>query len=76
MDIEVKEKLDWMLSVLPEPFRTEFKEDVLVDEDEYDLRVLNKVFTYYIDDVQDELPEDTLDKIKEKYVFINLGSIL
>lgn len=72
MDKDVKERLDWMIDVLPEPFKTEFVEDVLVDEDEYDMRTLNKVFTYYIDDCQRELPESVLDKINEKYVFIRL----
>ena len=76
MDKEVREKLDWIISILPEPFKTEFVEEVIVDEDEYDIRTLNKVFTYYIDDCQNELPEDVMNKIREKYIFINLGSIM
>lgn len=73
MDAEVKKTLDWINEVLPEPFKTEFNEDVLTDGGEdYDMRTLNKVFTYYIDDCQDELPEEVIDKISEKYIFIQL----
>lgn len=75
MNEEVAEKLEWMVGVLPEPFKTEFQEDVLVDVEEYDIRVLNKVFTYYIDDIQNELPDSVLDKIKEKYLFIEISAL-
>ena len=76
MDSKVKERLDWIISILPEPFKTEFTEDVLIDEDEYDMRTLNKVFTYYIDDCQEELPESTIKAIQEKYLFIRLDNII
>ena len=73
MDNEVKKRLDWINEVLPEPFKTEFNEDVLVDGGEdYDMRTLNKVFTYYIDDCQNELPAEVKNKIAEKYFVIQL----
>ena len=33
---DAKEKYEWILNVLPEPFKSEFVEDILVDGFEYD----------------------------------------
>ena len=75
MDNEVKKRLDWINEILPEPFKTEFNEDVLIDSGEdYDMRTLNKVFTYYITDCQDELSDDIKNKIAQKYLVIQLNS--
>ena len=72
MDKNVKERWEWMVSILPEPFKTEFMEDVLVDESEYDMRTLEKVFTYYIQDCWEELPPSVKEIIEEEYLIIEL----
>ena len=70
--MDFQDKMDWINSVLPEPFRSEFFDEVVVDVEEDDIRTLNKVFTYYIDDCQSELPDGVMDKISEKYLCIIL----
>lgn len=66
------EKFKWIIKTLPEPWKTEFVDDILVYKSSYDFRVLNKVFMYYIDDIYSELPEETQDEINDKYIMISL----
>lgn len=69
---EFEEKKEWMINVLPDPFKEEFEVDVLIDLKNMDMKTLNKVFTYYITEIQTELPKEVLEKISEKYLFIEL----
>lgn len=66
------EKFEWIIQTLPDPWKTEFVDDILVYKSSYDFRVLNKVFMYYIDDIYNELPEETQDEIDSKYIMIRL----
>ena len=66
------EKFEWIIQTLPDPWKTEFVDDILVYKSSYDFRVLNKVFMYYIDDIYNELPEETQDEIDDKYIMISL----
>ena len=66
------EKFEWIIQTLPNPWKTEFVDDILVYKSSYDFRVLNKVFMYYIDDIYNELPEETQDEIDSKYIMIRL----
>lgn len=66
------EKFEWIIQTLPNPWKTEFVDDILVYKSSYDFRVLNKVFMYYIDDIYNELPEKTQDEINDKYIMISL----
>ena len=66
------EKFEWIIQTLPDPWKTEFVDDILVYKSSYDFRVLNKVFMYYIDDIYNELPEETQDEIDSKYIMISL----
>ena len=66
------EKFKWIIKILPDPWKTEFVDDVLVYKNSYDFRVLNKVFMYYIDDIYNELPKETKDEIDDKYIMISL----
>lgn len=66
------EKFEWIIKILPDPWKTEFVEDVLVYKNSYNFRVLNKVFMYYIDDIYNELPKETKDEIDDKYIMISL----
>lgn len=66
------EKFEWIIQTLPDPWKTEFVDDILVYKSSYDFRVLNKVFMYYIDDIYNELPEETQDEIDDKYIMIHL----
>lgn len=66
------EKFKWIVQTLPDPWQTEFVNDILVYKSSYDFRVLNKVFMYYIDDVYSELPKETKDEINNKYIMISL----
>ena len=72
MNIEVIKRKDWMISILPEPFKSEFKEDVLDSESDYDMKTLEKVFTYYIQDCWNELPVSVKNIIEEEYFMIEL----
>ena len=66
------EKFEWIIQTLPDPWKTEFVDDILVYKSSYDFRVLNKVFMYYIDDIYNELPKETQDEINDKYIMISL----
>lgn len=66
------EKFEWIIQTLPDPWKTEFVDDILVYKSSYDFRVLNKVFMYYIDDIYNELPKETQDEIDDKYIMISL----
>lgn len=66
------EKFKWIIQTLPDPWKTEFIDDILVYKSSYDFRVLNKVFMYYIDDILNELPEETQNEIYSKYIMISL----
>lgn len=66
------EKFEWIIQTLPDPWKTEFVDDILVYKSSYDFRVLNKVFMYYIDDIYNELPKKTQDEIDDKYIMISL----
>lgn len=66
------EKFEWIIQTLPNPWKTEFVDDILVYKSSYDFRVLNKVFMYYIDDIYNELPKETQDEINDKYIMISL----
>lgn len=66
------EKFEWIIQTLPDPWKTEFVDDILVYKSSYDFRVLNKVFMYYIDDIYNELPEETQNEIDSKYIMISL----
>lgn len=66
------EKFEWIIQTLPDPWKTEFVDDILVYKSSYDFRILNKVFMYYIDDIYNELPEETQDEIDSKYIMIRL----
>ena len=66
------EKFEWIMQTLPNPWKTEFVDDILVYKSSYDFRVLNKVFMYYIDDIYNELPKETQDEIDDKYIMISL----
>lgn len=66
------EKFKWIVQTLPNPWKTEFVDDILVYKSSYDFGVLNKVFMYYIDDIYNELPKETQDEINDKYIMISL----
>lgn len=66
------EKFEWIIQTLPDPWKTEFVDDILVYKSSYDFRMLNKTFMYYIDDIYNELPEKTQDEIDSKYIMIRL----
>ena len=66
------EKFEWIIQTLPDPWKTEFVDDILVYKSSYDFRMLNKTFMYYIDDIYNELPEETQDEIDSKYIMIRL----
>ena len=66
------EKFEWIINTLPDPWKTEFLNDILVYQCSYDWRTLNKVFMYYIDDYYSELPQETQDEIEDKYIMISL----
>ena len=65
-------KFEWIIQTLPDPWKTEFVDDILVYKSSYDFRVLNKTFMYYIDDIYNELPKETQDEINDKYIMISL----
>ena len=69
---DAKEKYNWIINTLPEPWKTEFVEDILVWDYEYGFRDLNKCFMYYIDDIYNELPKEAQDEIDDKYIIISL----
>lgn len=69
---DAQEKYEWIVNTLPDPWKTEFIEDILVWDYEYDWRTLNKVFMYYIDDCYSELPKEAQDEIDDKYIMIEL----
>lgn len=58
------------IQLLPERFHEEFVIDVLVDW--ASIKNLQKVFTYYIENIIDELTEKELEPIKCKFIFIEL----
>lgn len=66
------EKFKWIVQTLPDPWKTEFVNDILVYKSSYDFGLLNKVFMYYIDDVYRELPQETQYEINNKYIMISL----
>ena len=66
------DKFQWIIQTLPEPWKKEFLNDILVYDSSYDFKVLNKVFMYYIDECYNELPEETQDEINDKYIMISL----
>jgi len=66
------EKFEWIIQTLPDPWKTEFVDDILVYKSSYDFRMLNKTFMYYIDDIYNELPEENQDEIDSKYIMIRL----
>ena len=68
---EAMEKFEWIIETLPDPWKTEFLEEVLVGHP-YDFKTLNKVFMYYIDDCYSELPQKTQDEIDSEYIMIEL----
>lgn len=69
---EVKGKLEWMVGILPEPFKSEFTEDVLIDDYDYDMKTLEKTFSYYIEDCWEELPQSVKNVVTENYVIIEV----
>lgn len=69
---DAKEKYEWIINTLPDPWKSEFIKDILIWDYEYDFRTLNKCFMYYIDDCYNELPEETQDEINDKYIMISL----
>ena len=58
------------IKMLPERFVDEFVGDVLVGEES--LNSFNKVFTYYLADIWDELTEEEKIPFEEKFLIIEL----
>ena len=74
MDKTVVERLEWMKSILPDSFKDEFENEVLVDGGEdYDIKTLENVFLYYIQDCWEELPDSVKKIIDEEYLVIELA---
>ena len=69
---EAMEKFEWIIETLPDPWKTEFLEDILVYGSSYGFKMLNKVFMYYIDDCYNELPQQIQDEIDSEYIMIEL----
>ena len=68
---EAEELMDWILETLPDQWKLEFIEDIMVGPS-YDYRTLNKVFMYYCEDILEEIPIETYNQIAEKYIMIEL----
>ena len=68
---EAEELMNWILKTLPDKWKLEFIEEIMVGPS-YDYRTLNKVFMYYCDDILEEIPTKTYNKIAKKYIMISL----
>lgn len=66
--LETLEEINKSVDFLPERFRKEFIEEVLVIDDDLAPGVVQKVLEYYLDEILEEL---TVEEIKEMFVVFN-----
>lgn len=65
-----KEDIKKQMNLLPKRFHEEFIEDVIVDE--VSIECFRKVYTYYINEIWNELTENEREMYREHYLFIEL----